>query len=55
MTAAVKVAELALKDHPKSRIFKWGLARAYENIDPVKSISLYQEILNSYPNSLKSE
>ena len=52
--AAVKVAELALKDHPKSRIFKWGLARAYENIDPQKSIFLYNEILNSYPINLKS-
>jgi len=51
---AIKVAELALKDHPQSRIFKWGLARSYENIDPAKSIELYREILNSYPNNLKS-
>lgn len=51
---AVDVAELALKEHPESRIFKWGLARSYENIDPSKSISLYKEILNSYPKSLKS-
>jgi len=51
---AIKVAQLALRDHPQSRIFKWGLARSYENMDPVKSISLYQEILNSYPSSLKS-
>lgn len=51
---AVKVAEIALKEHPDSRIFKWGLARAYENIDPVKSVSLYKEILNSYPTNLKS-
>jgi len=51
---AIKVAELALKDHPQSRIFKWGLARSYEYIDPAKSVSLYKEILNSYPKSLKS-
>jgi len=51
---AIKVAELALKSHPQSRIFKWGLARSYENIDPVKSVLLYKEILNSYPKNLKS-
>ena len=52
--AAIKVAESALKEHPESRIFKWGLARAYEDIDPVRSIELYNEILNSYPAKLKS-
>ncbi len=51
---AKKVAESALKNYPQSRIFKWGLARAYENIDPAKSIILYKEILNSYPKDLKS-
>lgn len=51
---AVKVAEMALKEHPDSRIFKWGLARAYENIDPPKSVVLYKEILKSYPTNLKS-
>jgi hypothetical protein len=51
---AVKVAEMALREHPDSRIFKWGLARAYENIDPAKSILLYKEILNSYPTNLRS-
>ena len=51
---AKKVAESALKNYPQSRIFKWGLARAYENIDPAKSIKLYKEILNSYPKNLKS-
>lgn len=51
---AVKVAVMALKEHPDSRIFKWGLARAYENIDPAKSVLLYKEILNSYPTNLKS-
>jgi predicted Zn-dependent protease len=51
---AKKVAELALKNYPNSRIFKWGLARAFEEIDPEKSIILYKEILNSYPKNLKS-
>ena len=51
---AIKVAELALKNHPQSRIFKWGLARAYESIDPQKSIELYKEVLSSYPKDLKS-
>ena len=51
---AIKVAEAALKDHPRSRIFKWGLARSYENIESQKSAILYQEILNSYPKNLKT-
>ena len=51
---AIKVAELALKNHSESRVFKWGLARSYENIDPAKSVLLYQEILNSYPKNLQS-
>ena len=51
---AIKVAELALKNHPQSRIFKWGLARSYEDIDPQKSAELYKEILNSYPKNLKT-
>lgn len=51
---AIKVAENALLKHPRSRIFKWGLARAYENIDVNKSAELYNEILESYPKHLKS-
>jgi predicted Zn-dependent protease len=51
---AIKVAHLALRDHPQSRIFKWGLARSYENVNPAKSTLLYREILNSYPSRLKS-
>jgi len=52
--AAIDVAELALKEHPQSRIFKWGLARALEDIDSPKAISLYNEILKSYPKNLRS-
>ena len=50
---AIKVAQKALKDFPESRTFKWGMARAYEEINPSKAILLYQEILASYP-TLKS-
>ena len=47
--AAIKLSNQALAKFPDSRTFKWGMARAYEEIDPAKAISLYLEILNSYP------
>jgi len=47
---AEKIAENALIKYPASRLFKWGLARAYEEIDKSKAIRYYFEILNSYPN-----
>jgi len=47
---AIKVAEDALKIYPESRIFKWGLARANEEIDKKKAIEYYYEILSSYPD-----
>ncbi len=50
---AIKVAEKALSDFPKSRTFKWGLARAYEENNYLGAIELYSDILNSYPDSLK--
>jgi len=46
---AIDIAQEALEDFPQSRTFKWGLARAYEEINTSKSIDLYKEILNSYP------
>ena len=49
---AIDLAEYALRNFPKSRTFKWGLARAYEDKNPQKAIELYLEILNSYPVSL---
>jgi tetratricopeptide (TPR) repeat protein len=42
------LAELALKEFPDVRLFKWGLARAFEGIDISKSIKLYNDILISY-------
>jgi len=50
---AIKVAEKSLIEFPKSRTFKWGLARAYEENNPLKAIELYLDILHSYPDSLK--
>jgi tetratricopeptide (TPR) repeat protein len=47
--SAVQTAENALNEFPASRSFKWGMARAYEEIDHRKAITLYNEILNSYP------
>ena len=47
--AAINISKRALTKFPESRTFKWGMARAYEEIDPSKAISLYLEILNSYP------
>ena len=46
---AIEVAQIALEEFPQSRTFKWGMARAYEDLNPLKSIELYKEILNSYP------
>lgn len=47
---AVKISKEALKKYPGSRFFKWGTARAYEEIDKEKSIEIYNEILYSYKN-----
>jgi tetratricopeptide (TPR) repeat protein len=47
---AIHITEKALNRYPASRLFKWGLARAYEDIDRSKAIQYYYEILNSYPN-----
>ena len=52
--AAIQTADKALIDFPESRLFKWGLARAYEDVDPEHSITIYFEILNSYPKWKKS-
>ena len=47
---AVSISEKALEEYPKSRFFRWGLARACEDVDRSKAIHIYYEILNSYPN-----
>lgn len=50
---AEKVAEDALIKNPNSRLFKWSLARIYEEIDKKKSINLYFDLLKSYPELSK--
>ena len=50
---ARKVAEKSLIEFPQSRTFKWGLARAYEEKNPLKAIKLYLDILHSYPDTLR--
>lgn len=50
---AIKISSKALREFPESRTFKWGMARAYEDINPEQAIELYLEILNSYPSTLK--
>jgi len=50
---AIRLAEKSLGEHPHSRTIKWGLARAYEEKNPLKAIELYLEILHSYPDILK--
>lgn len=49
-SGAVSAAGKAMEEYPGTRFFKWGLARAYEDIDRTKAIKCYYEILNSYPN-----
>lgn len=50
---AAATAKEALKEFPNSRLFKWGLARAYQNLDINESIKVYSDLLKSY-NSLKN-
>ena len=52
--AAIQTAEKALIAFPESRLFKWGLARAYEDVNPEHSIEIYFQILNSYPKFRES-
>jgi len=46
---AIEIGRNAVNEFPDSRYFKWGLARAYEDVNPDSSIQLYYEILNSFP------
>jgi hypothetical protein len=49
---AEKTAKTALEEYPGSRFFMWGLARAYEETNPPKSVKVYFEILRSLPGNL---
>ncbi len=48
---AKSLADTALKQFPGSRLFEWGLARVYEDINKPESIKLYYSIYNSYKNN----
>ncbi len=50
---AIGIAESALVRYPNSRFFKYGLARAYEDVDKQKAIQIYYEILNSFTDAEK--
>ncbi|MBZ0199082.1 MAG: hypothetical protein K8H86_04380 [Ignavibacteriaceae bacterium] len=47
---AIRISEDITKKYPNSRFFKWGYARAYEDVEPAKSIELYKWLLHSYMN-----
>ncbi|MCP5064152.1 MAG: hypothetical protein GY936_17060 [Ignavibacteriae bacterium] len=44
---AIELSSKMLELFPESRFFRWGLARAYEDIDTNKAITTYSEILTS--------
>ena len=44
---AVDLSSKMLNEYKESRFFKWGLARAYQDIDKRKAIDVYQQILKS--------
>jgi tetratricopeptide (TPR) repeat protein len=44
---AIEYSQMTSRRYPSSRFFKWGLARAYESVDCIKSAAIYGEILNS--------
>jgi tetratricopeptide (TPR) repeat protein len=50
---AIKIAQSASLHYPNSRFFKYGLARAYEDVDKQKAIQIYYEILNSFTGEEK--
>ena len=47
---AIQIAEKELKKNPINRTLKWALARAYEDVNPIKAIQIYHEIIISYQN-----
>ncbi|MEE9430014.1 MAG: hypothetical protein V3V16_03175, partial [Melioribacteraceae bacterium] len=44
---AVDLSLKMLQQFPNSRFFRWGLARAYEDLDLKKAARIYKEILSS--------
>jgi tetratricopeptide (TPR) repeat protein len=45
---AIEIGQKAVNEFPRSRYFKWGLARAYEDVNTDSSIQLYYDLLESF-------
>lgn len=45
---AIEIGQKAVNEFPDSRYFKWGLARAYEDVNTDSSIKLYYDLLESF-------
>ncbi len=45
---AIEIGQTAVNEFPDSRYFKWGLARAYEDVNTDSSIQLYYDLLESF-------
>lgn len=45
---AIETGRKAVNEFPDSRYFKWGLARAYEDVNSDSSIMLYYDLLESF-------
>jgi tetratricopeptide (TPR) repeat protein len=45
---AIEIGQIAVNEFPGSRYFKWGLARAYEDVNTDSSIQLYYDLLESF-------
>jgi len=45
---AIEIGRNAANEFPDSRYFKWGLARAYEDVNTDSSIQLYYDLLESF-------
>ena len=45
---AIEIGRKAIDEFPDSRYFKWGLARAYEDVNTDSSIQLYYDLLESF-------
>lgn len=50
-SAALELSKSASEKFPASRVFKWGLARSYEEVDIKKAINIYSDLLKSYTNT----
>ncbi|MBN2572729.1 MAG: hypothetical protein JXA68_11415 [Ignavibacteriales bacterium] len=48
--SAITAAENALKYYPNNRMFLWGVARAYEDVNKKKAIEYYYTLLESIMN-----